>query len=100
MERAGACAIFNKERRFPRPSEVSSPMRQLFCALIVAAAPVLAQCPPPPNTSPSVSINCVPTREFGQPTLAIPLESAAPNLVEGRELYQPRAIAFDNSVTP
>ena len=28
------------------------------------------------------------------------LESASPNLVEGRELYYPRAIAFDASVTP
>jgi uncharacterized protein (TIGR03437 family) len=56
----------------------------------VVTAPVLAQ----------VTINPLPTREFGQPTLQTPLLSAAPNLVEGRELYNPSGIAFDNSVTP
>jgi len=65
-------------------------MRHLLCALLVTIAPVLAQ----------VTINGLPTREFGQPTLAIPIVSNSPNLVEGREVYSPTAIAFDNSVTP
>jgi uncharacterized protein (TIGR03437 family) len=65
-------------------------MRQLLCAVLVTIVPVLAQ----------VTINGLPTREFGQPTLSIPIQSAAPNLVEGRELYNPTAIAFDASVTP
>jgi uncharacterized protein (TIGR03437 family) len=68
-------------------------MKPFLCAMLVTAAPLLAQ----------VTINSLPTREFGQPTLLnslSALESAAPNLVEGRELYSPRAIAFDNSVSP
>src|ERR1700688_4450726 len=65
-------------------------MRRFLCAVLVTAAPLLAQ----------VIINALPTREFGQPTLLNPIESAAPNLVEGRELLFPRAIAFDASVTP
>jgi uncharacterized protein (TIGR03437 family) len=65
-------------------------MRPFLCAVLVTAAPLLAQ----------VTINGLPTREFGQPTLAIPLNSVAPNLVEGRELYNPSAVAFDTSVNP
>src|ERR1019366_9130705 len=74
-------------------------MKLLVCTVLVAAAPMLAQnCPsPPPVTQPAVTINCFPTREFGQSTLSIPLTSAAPNLVEGRELYNPSGIAFDGS---
>lgn len=77
-------------------------MRQLLCAMLATVAPVLAQgpCPIIASTAPALTINCVPTREFGQPTLELSLESASPNLVEGRELYYPRAIAFDASVTP
>lgn len=65
-------------------------MKLLFCAVLSLAAPALAQ----------VTINGAPTREFGQPTLLNPIVSAAPNLVEGRELYLPSAIAFDTSVNP
>ena len=46
------------------------------------------------------TINDLPTREFGQARLDTPLKSGAPNLVEGRELNGPSAIAFDTSVTP
>lgn len=70
-------------------------MKRLFCALLVAAAPMLAQVTP--------TLNTLPTREFGQPTLINPvpaLESAAPNLVEGRELFNPTAIVFDPSASP
>jgi len=48
----------------------------------------------------SPTINQTPTRQFGQPSLAIPLTQASPNLVEGRELSAPGQIAFDNSVSP
>ena len=74
-------------------------MKLLVCTVLVAAAPLLAQnCPsPPPVTQPSVTINCLPTREFGQSTLRTPITSNAPNLVEGRELFNPSGIAFDGS---
>ena len=32
----------------------------------------------------SPQINQTPTRQFGQPSLAVPLTQASPNLVEGR----------------
>ncbi len=94
MERVGLYAIFNKERRFPRPSpEVfSTQMKQFLCFFLVTATASLALA--------QVTINPSPTREFGQATLFNPLESNAPNLVEGRELFSPSGIAFDASVTP
>jgi uncharacterized protein (TIGR03437 family) len=50
-----------------------------------------------------ITLNTVPTREIGQPQLlanpfAIP--NANPNLVEGREFYNPTGVALDTSVTP
>jgi uncharacterized protein (TIGR03437 family) len=48
----------------------------------------------------SACLNSSPSREFGQPALLPSLNSVAPNLVEGRELFQPFAVAFDTSVTP
>jgi len=50
-----------------------------------------------------ITLNSAPTREIGQPQLlsnpfAIP--NANPNLVEGRELYNPAGVALDTSVTP
>jgi uncharacterized protein (TIGR03437 family) len=45
-----------------------------------------------------VTLNTVPARAIGQPIL-IP-ESGNPNLVEGRELFQPQGIAVDSSVSP
>ncbi len=59
---------------------------------LVATAPVWAQVSPTINSSPS--------REFGQPALLSSLNSIAPNLVEGRELYLPIALAFDTSASP
>lgn len=49
-----------------------------------------------------ITLNTVPTREIGQPRLeALPSPSNTnPNLVEGRELYNPMGIALDTSVTP
>jgi len=49
-----------------------------------------------------VTLNSVPTREIGHPRLPPPFvpDTVNPNLVEGRELYQPSGIAVDNSVTP
>jgi uncharacterized protein (TIGR03437 family) len=50
-----------------------------------------------------ITLNTVPTREIGQPRLlanpfAVP--NANPNLVEGREFYNPTGVALDTSVTP
>src|SRR5450755_1233694 len=50
-----------------------------------------------------ITLNTVPTREIGQPRLlsnAFAVPNANPNLVEGRELYNPTGIALDTSVTP
>lgn len=74
-----------------------------FCLLITAfAASVWGQtsCN---STGASIVRPCLnnsPSREFGQPALLPSLNSTAPNLVEGRELNQPFAVAFDTSVTP
>jgi uncharacterized protein (TIGR03437 family) len=45
-----------------------------------------------------VTLNTVPARAIGQ-SILIP-ESGNPNLVEGRELFQPQGIAVDNSASP
>jgi uncharacterized protein (TIGR03437 family) len=45
-----------------------------------------------------VVLNSTPTREVGQATL--PVKTAAPNLVEGKELYSPEGIAVDTSTSP
>jgi len=47
-----------------------------------------------------LTMNSAPSREFGQHALVTPLTSTAPNLVEGRELNDPSAVAFDTSVSP
>src|ERR1017187_10472107 len=51
-----------------------------------------------------ITLNTTPTREIGwpQPLSDKPFAilNANPNLVEGREFYNPRGIALDNSVTP
>ena len=65
-------------------------MRQVLKIALVTSLPLAAQ----------VTINQLPSREFGQPLLNAPLVSQAPNLVEGREFYGPQGIAFDYSVTP
>ena len=65
-----------------------------FSLLFLGAAPAFSQ-----STTPSVTLNVIPSRSVGQPHLT-PVESANPNLVEGRELYQPSAVALDPSVSP
>ncbi len=67
-------------------------MTKFLRYFLVATVPVWAQVSPTINPSPS--------REFGQPQLLSSLDSIAPNLVEGRELYGPIAVAFDTSVSP
>src|SRR5262245_22737612 len=44
------------------------------------------------------NLNRTPAREVGHPQLT--LNTKSPNLVEGRELYEPRGIAVDTSVNP
>jgi len=52
----------------------------------------------------SPTINDFPSQQFGQspntPAFNQPIDSIAPNLVEGRELNNPYSIAFDFSATP
>src|SRR5450759_2867299 len=47
-----------------------------------------------------ITLNSVPTREIGQPQLQAIPSNANPNLVEGREFFNPTGIALDTSVTP
>ena len=50
-----------------------------------------------------ITLNTVPTREIGQPQLLsnpFSLTNLNPNLVEGREFFNPSGIALDTSVTP
>jgi uncharacterized protein (TIGR03437 family) len=68
-------------------------MKQTIGYFIVLTATMWGQAVSP-------TINQIPTRQFGQPTLAIPLTQASPNLVEGREFNAPAQIAFDNSASP
>lgn len=68
-------------------------MKLLGRLVLIASLPAWGQV----NVS---IINDLPTREFGQARLDSPLKSLAPNLVEGRELNRPSAIAFDTSVNP
>jgi uncharacterized protein (TIGR03437 family) len=46
----------------------------------------------------TVNLNTRPTRVVGQPSARI--TTLSPNLVEGRELFSPQAVAVDTSVTP
>jgi uncharacterized protein (TIGR03437 family) len=68
-------------------------MRRTIGYFIVLTATMWGQAVSP-------QINQTPTRQFGQPSLAVPLTQASPNLVEGRELNAPGQVAFDNSVSP
>jgi uncharacterized protein (TIGR03437 family) len=61
-------------------------------ALTLVCLPVLAQVSP--------AINQVPSREFGHPTLSFGSISTTPNLIEGKELNSPTAIAFDTTSSP
>jgi uncharacterized protein (TIGR03437 family) len=51
-----------------------------------------------------ITLNPLPTREIGQPLLPQPnpfsVSTFNPNLVEGREFFNPAGIALDTSVTP
>ena len=65
------------------------------CSTVLLATSAIGQSP---------TINDNASRQFGQPANAPafnqPVNSASPNLVEGRELYNPFAIAFDTTATP
>jgi uncharacterized protein (TIGR03437 family) len=63
-----------------------------LCGLVVAALQ---------TASAQTVFSTVPSRMVGQPTLQqLTITEQALNLVEGRELYAPYAIAVDTSVTP
>jgi uncharacterized protein (TIGR03437 family) len=68
-------------------------MKQTIGYFIVLTATMWGQAVSP-------QINQLPTRQFGHPSLAIPVTQASPNLVEGREVSAPGQIAFDNSASP
>ena len=63
-------------------------------------AHVGAKSPPARHAGVLQRINTLPTRQFGQPTLLNPPNTSAPNLVQGEELFNPTAIAFDTSASP
>ncbi len=65
------------------------PSRLLVCAAVLWLAPVLVG---------QVTLNPSPATVLGHPQLT--LRTANPNLVEGRELYSPSAVAIDTSATP
>ena len=50
--------------------------------------------------SAQINLNRLPSRAIGWPLLNLTGNSSNPNLVEGRELYAPQAVAIDNSVNP
>ncbi len=72
-------------------------MKQTYLCFVLSAAVGLGQAVSP-------TINDFPSQQFGQspntPAFNQLIDSVAPNLVEGRELYNPYSIAFDFSVTP
>jgi uncharacterized protein (TIGR03437 family) len=47
-----------------------------------------------------VPLNTTPTRIIGHPPETLVPTTAAPNLVEGRELWQPQGLALDTSINP
>ena len=66
---------------------------RILLALSLVCLPIGAQVSP--------TINPLPTRAFGQTKLTFGLQTQTPNLLEGRELSGPTAIAFDTtSSTP
>jgi uncharacterized protein (TIGR03437 family) len=68
---------------------MSQSSRLVVCAVALSLASVVWG---------QVTLNPIPARVLGHPQLA--LRTANPNLIEGRELFAPSAIAVDTSVTP
>src|SRR5262245_35151586 len=67
---------------------------RLFCTVAVGCASLWGQATPAINSSPS--------REFGHAKLVTNLANltASPNLIEGKELFAPIALAFDLTSNP
>lgn len=65
---------------------------------VVLSIVVLLFAMAPGAQSASVTLNSIPSRQIGQPLLIA--RTSHPNLVEGRELWDPSGIAFDTSTTP
>jgi uncharacterized protein (TIGR03437 family) len=67
---------------------------RVFTLVFVIAATAGAQ----------VALNTLPSREVGQPILPKPnpfaVPTSNPNLVEGREFFQPQAVALDTGASP
>jgi uncharacterized protein (TIGR03437 family) len=67
------------------------------CCLVFSVALLLSAVAPDAQSA-SVTLNSSPSRQIGQPVL-VP-KTSHPNLVEGRELWNPSGIALDTSTTP
>lgn len=65
---------------------------RILLALSLVCLPIGAQVSP--------TINPLPSRGFGQNKLTFGLQTGTPNLLEGRELSGPTAIAFDTTSSP
>src|SRR5215470_9598670 len=69
-------------------------LQRFLCAPLIFAAAASAQ----------VTLNSVPSREIGHAILPKPdpfnVTTVSPNLVEGRELFNPYAVAIDTAATP
>jgi uncharacterized protein (TIGR03437 family) len=72
-------------------------IRKHICVLALALLGAVAAYP-------QVNLNATPSRSVGHPNTPqleqATLYSVNPNLVEGRELYQPQGVAVDMTVTP
>src|SRR5689334_18912019 len=71
-------------------------MRHTLILLILAGFSVVVG-----NSQNPVALNPAPSRIIGHPLPEVfTFNSAVPNLVEGREFFQPQGIALDTSATP
>jgi len=69
-----------------------------FALCVLLSSAVAAEAQTTSTTPTPVTLNSSPSRQIGQPLL-VP-KTANPNLVEGRELWNPTGIAFDTSTSP
>ena len=72
---------------------MSSKALVLCCAVLQSAAALFAQSQPKP-------FNANPSRIVGQPAVTTLDSSNSPNIVEGKELWRPSAVAVDTTVSP
>jgi uncharacterized protein (TIGR03437 family) len=91
--RSAVSGILIRSASASRKSLETRMQQRYICVLTLAvfgAAPVYSQ----------ITLNPVAERSVGTPQLIVENSPQSPNLVEGRELYAPQAVALDNSVSP